>query len=144
MLMNTNGNDVDPADKVFYRIGQIIWLPVGIFGLWFARQGYALIEGKAFCSFQAVTGLPCPGCGGTRAFYRLFQGEILQSMVYNPVVVAGVAAYLHYMTVMTLRRRRLVVRDYKRRLLVQYELYFVAVVLVAQWLWKLCRILFFL
>lgn len=38
------------------------------------------------CIFHGVTGLPCPGCGSTRAFRCLAQGEFLQALRFNPLV----------------------------------------------------------
>ena len=140
MLSNIEENEIHAADMVFYRIGQVALLPFLLFGLWFAHSGYALLDGRMLCGFRAVTGLPCPGCGGTRAFYYLFRGEFLKSLAYHPVVIAGAAAYVHYMAAIALRRRRLAVRDYSRRLLVQYDLYWVAAVLMIQWAVKLWRI----
>lgn len=38
------------------------------------------------CTLHALTGLYCPGCGGTRAMISLFHGDILHSFVYHPLV----------------------------------------------------------
>lgn len=44
------------------------------------------------CIFHALTGLYCPGCGGTRAVKYLLQGQIGMSIRYHPIVVYAVLA----------------------------------------------------
>lgn len=39
------------------------------------------------CIFQTVTGLYCPGCGGTRAVKYLLTGQIAKSLQYHPLVL---------------------------------------------------------
>lgn len=39
------------------------------------------------CMFRFVTGLYCPGCGGTRAVKYLLTGQILKSLQYHPLVL---------------------------------------------------------
>lgn len=39
------------------------------------------------CIFQAVTGLYCPGCGGTRAVKYLLTGQVMKSLQYHPLVL---------------------------------------------------------
>jgi hypothetical protein len=41
------------------------------------------------CPFLFLTGWQCPGCGGTRATYSLFQGDIAQSWRMNPLIILG-------------------------------------------------------
>jgi hypothetical protein len=43
------------------------------------------------CPVLALTGWQCPGCGGTRAAYSLFHGDVAMAMRMNPLVVAGYA-----------------------------------------------------
>lgn len=46
------------------------------------RQG-----GGIPCLFHLLTGLYCPGCGGTRAVWYLLHGQILKSVQYHPLVL---------------------------------------------------------
>ena len=39
------------------------------------------------CPFWAVTGLHCPGCGGTRALLAAFQGDIVRSLSLNALAL---------------------------------------------------------
>ena len=45
-----------------------------------ARQGFP-------CLFHRLTGLYCPGCGGTRAINYLLHGQIVKSIQYHPLVL---------------------------------------------------------
>jgi hypothetical protein len=44
------------------------------------------------CEFHALTGLNCPGCGGTRAAYQLLHGHVLQALHDNALFVLSLAA----------------------------------------------------
>lgn len=37
------------------------------------------------CYFRVHWRIYCPGCGGTRALVALMQGQIIQSIKYNPI-----------------------------------------------------------
>ena len=50
------------------------------------------------CVFRRSTGISCPGCGGTRSFCALLQGDILQAFRYNfflPLML--IALFLEYL-----------------------------------------------
>lgn len=38
------------------------------------------------CPFHALTGMNCPGCGLTRGFHALFQGDILGALHFNAML----------------------------------------------------------
>lgn len=46
------------------------------------------------CTFHAVTGLDCPGCGGLRAAHQLLHGNFRAAFALNPLVVAGLPVFL--------------------------------------------------
>jgi hypothetical protein len=56
--------------------------------------------------FQNATGLPCPGCGMTRAMLRLAQGDLLGSLRMHPlgVVLAGMLLFSLFGTAVGLAR----------------------------------------
>jgi hypothetical protein len=41
------------------------------------------------CPFRAITGIPCPFCGGTTAAVRIGHLDLLGALRANPVVVIG-------------------------------------------------------
>jgi hypothetical protein len=44
------------------------------------------------CQFHLLTGLYCPGCGGTRATYQLLHGNFLAALHDNALYVVSLAA----------------------------------------------------
>ncbi len=40
------------------------------------------------CWFRYITGIPCPTCGGSRAFLNLLDGRLLDAFLLNPLLMA--------------------------------------------------------
>ena len=47
-----------------------------------------------FCPFRALTGFPCPTCGGTRALAALARGNLPESLAMNPLLSLAALAVL--------------------------------------------------
>ena len=79
-----------------------IWLPpVAVLAVllvaWLCRPFLDWLMGLYRCPIHAVTGLLCPGCGGTRSFRALLQGRLMLSVHENPVpLLLAAAAVLRY------------------------------------------------
>ena len=43
--------------------------------------------GPPICPFKAMTGLDCPGCGGTRAAHQLLNGHLMAALDLNVLAV---------------------------------------------------------
>lgn len=50
-----------------------------------ASVAYAL--SIPICAFHYLTGIPCPGCGMTRACVSLLKGDVLKAFSFNPLAV---------------------------------------------------------
>lgn len=51
-------------------------------------------DGHSICFFKNVSGLPCPGCGTTRAMLALFSGNVAQSLLINPLALIAMLAFI--------------------------------------------------
>lgn len=82
---------VKAAPNKFWR-----YLPIvgGILAVGLLLFGFNPTECRWFpsCIFHKVTGLYCPGCGSTRAVYKLVHGDVIAAMRFNPLVVIGLSA----------------------------------------------------
>jgi hypothetical protein len=45
----------------------------------------SLVASGSICIFKNVTSLPCPACGTTRSVMSIYQGNISQAALYNPL-----------------------------------------------------------
>lgn len=82
-------------DQLF-RIG-LAALPLGaaLAFLYLYLNKRQLLPG--FCVFSVLFGAYCPGCGGTRALLALFQGRLLLSLWYHPLVPYTAVLYAGFM-----------------------------------------------
>jgi len=71
----------------------ILW-----FGLFLAIRSFGFSPYKVLeyipliCPFRTISGIPCPGCGMTRAFLALAEGDFLGALRFNPLSVPLFAA----------------------------------------------------
>ena len=87
------------------------------------------------CTFYATTGFYCPGCGGTRAVLALFRGEILNSLLYHPVVPYAALVSGYFMVTQTIER----LSRGKWKVAMHFRMiyvYILLVLLILQFLWK--------
>lgn len=75
-------NDND-SDAVVYCIGLVsVFLVAAVYFI--IRMSHIIPD--TGCAFRRITGLYCPGCGGTRSFVYLIHGHIIKSLAYHPFV----------------------------------------------------------
>ena len=58
------------------------------------------------CWVHALTGLYCPGCGGTRALHALLHGELRQAVDFNAMIVLLAPAVLGWCFLLLYRALR--------------------------------------
>lgn len=61
----------------------MVW--IGIITIFFAYNYFdlQLMDYVGVCSFKSITGLLCPGCGGTRAVHFLLKGNMAKSLAHH-------------------------------------------------------------
>ncbi|MGN0342317.1 MAG: DUF2752 domain-containing protein [Roseburia sp.] len=96
--MKKKSHPQNPAlDRVFYIIGWVTLALVAVYFLISYITGFQLSRHIAPCYFHAITGLYCPGCGGTRSINFLLQGRCFLSFFYHPFVLYCVVVGGYFM-----------------------------------------------
>ncbi len=57
-----------------------------LFGVYFTLVYVLMSKFDITCVFLELFGIPCPGCGMTRAFLSLLKLDIYNAFRYNPVI----------------------------------------------------------
>ena len=100
------------------RLAATEWIAAGGVGAALAAAVLSpegIADGPVICPFRLLTGLPCPGCGLTRAWVYLAHGQWRDSFLANPfgmVLVALLVALV--IAVVTARVRRSAAPDLDR------------------------------
>lgn len=64
-----------------------VWRRLSVVGVLAAVLAIALALEVPFCPTATLFGVPCPGCGLTRATLCLLSGELAQALRFHPLVV---------------------------------------------------------
>ena len=89
--------DKNGTEQTLYRLGLAAILVVAAV-LFLIKWFRIPLSGPLFaCPIYSLTGLFCPGCGGTRALFLLARGKVLASTLCHPLVPYGLALYLLFM-----------------------------------------------
>jgi hypothetical protein len=91
-----------------------LWLSLALAGaalvVWWQMMGVGELP-RLICPFRHITGIPCVGCGGTRALLALAHGHAGAALVWNPLVTlsafAGLAWLAYSAIVLVARAPRL-------------------------------------
>ncbi len=99
-----NQKEMEWNDEVMYRV-MIGILAVALLAaavLYFVPELRVAFQSRP-CVLRSMTGLYCPGCGGTRALLYFLNGQIIKSFYYNAAVGYGISFVLIYMISHTLK-----------------------------------------
>ena len=101
-----------------------------------------------FCIFKQLTGVPCPGCGCTRAFFSLLHGDVGRALWYNPLAIVltvgalalGIATLYEILVLHRFPRHpdSLYSRLFRRRL-PSWVIVAAALLTAANWAWNIAK-----
>lgn len=74
-------------DTCAYIGASICILIISVYYIISAILNIQLTDYMPPCLFHAYTGYYCPGCGGTRSILFLLKGELINSVIYHPIIV---------------------------------------------------------
>lgn len=77
----------EKSEDGLYVLGWCILGALALLGVFLRVTGWSLSQILRPCALHALTGLYCPGCGGTRAMRAFFAGDFLDSFTYHPFVL---------------------------------------------------------
>ncbi|MFZ9981845.1 MAG: DUF2752 domain-containing protein [Cyclobacteriaceae bacterium] len=87
------------------RFYKYIFLFLSTAGLWAGLQFFRLLPSTlSVCPVKSIAGIPCPGCGTTRAGIAFLNGHFYEALLINPLglVVCAVLAFTGVMLVVDL------------------------------------------
>jgi hypothetical protein len=123
------------------RFKPFIWLLLIEFTALVFVLGVVYFQIPIACPFKAITGIPCPGCGGTRAFIALLHGHIWEAITINPLSVLLILCLLVapvWVFVDCLRGTKTLDRVLKYQW-PTWSIIVMAVVILANWIWNICK-----
>lgn len=81
------------TDKFFYAFGWLLYALLAVIAFFQNTNIFRLTDIPMQCSFHQVTGLYCPGCGGTHAIMSLADGHFVHSFLEHPLVLYTAACF---------------------------------------------------
>ena len=125
-----------PIDNKLKKITIIFAILTGYFLFIFYPH---FINNYSFCLFKYVTGIPCPACGSTRATILLFKGDILQSILLNPLALVTnslIIFSLLWLIYELFTSKNKFLDFMKKDWSVKYKI-LVAIIIIINWAWNI-------
>lgn len=92
------------ANKIIYRFGIILFI-IGAIAAILQNSGVLNLTELVYpCLFYEISGIYCPGCGGTRSVKALLEGHIVECFFYHPFVFYCFIMYILFMGSHTLEK----------------------------------------
>ena len=80
MISTSSTNKKLSISKLLIIAGAVLTLAIP-FVLW--QENSHIETDQSLSPFKMVTGFPCPGCGITKSFVSIYQGDVVKSFSYH-------------------------------------------------------------
>ena len=93
------------------------------------------------CPFKAVTGIPCPGCGGIRATQYLLKGDFINALCTNPLscLFCLFCATLPFWSFYDCYKSKQTLKNFLTTKWSNKILIIVGIILFANWIWNIIK-----
>ncbi len=126
---------IPPVSAVLVTV--VIAIALIVIGFEFFATQLFTTPPETLCPLRANTGLPCPGCGGTRAARAMLRLDLVDALAHNPLLALGGCLLLAAFVVRLVFGRTVRVSPTQR----QWTTIGVAfgVLILLNWIWVLGR-----
>lgn len=131
------------VDDILFILGWLLFLPFVALVIFYNIGWIHPTEWLPPCLFHFVTKLPCPGCGGTRAFTAVLHGDLIHSFLYHPVVPYCFLLYVIFMVTQTMERvfrKKTNLRFHGLSFRLEY-VYVAVILILVQWIIKVIAVI---
>ena len=73
------------------RVKELIFPAIGVISFYLMVY---ILGNNTRCFYRNTIGIPCPGCGLSRAFTALLKGDILGALNYHPLFIVPIIIFL--------------------------------------------------
>ena len=122
-------------NKTLYEMGKWILAAAVVAAIFIWIFGDSWMVKVPDCAFETVTGLYCPGCGGSRSLIALFQGRFIKSFLLHPAVPYAFVVFMFFMGKMFLLKHFGIGKEHGGRILI--FIYIGIAIVFIQWIVKL-------
>lgn len=88
----------ESTEKLLFIVGIFIFVWIGIIAVGSLAINHFTDIPTRGCIINRLTGLYCPGCGGTRAVISIFEGNLAKSLYYNAFAAYTAILYILFMS----------------------------------------------
>ncbi|MBR6167329.1 MAG: DUF2752 domain-containing protein [Paludibacteraceae bacterium] len=123
------------------RFKPFIWLIAIEFAALVLVLSAAYFQLPIGCPFKAITGYPCPGCGGTRVLVALLHGQFIEALMINPLSVLVIIFLLvapAWLFVDCWRGTKTLQRVLKGKW-PMWSIILLALIITANWIWNIYK-----
>ena len=123
------------------RFKPFIWLVIIEVAALVLVLGAAYFQLPIGCPFKMLTGIPCPGCGGTRALIALLHGHLIEAIMTNPLSIVVIIFALIAPIWLFIDCYR--DTDSLKRVMMNkwptWVIVIMAIIIIANWIWNICK-----
>ena len=121
--------------KLFFAIIAILGL---VFVIFLCKEQIPIPIG---CPFKAVTGIPCPGCGGIRATQYLLKGDFINALYTNPLscLFCLFCATLPFWSFYDCYKSKQTLKNFLTTKWSNKILIIIGIILFANWIWNIIK-----